>query len=84
MLELCWCPNRVDTVAKDLRDYFKQFVDEDDVSHCFANKINEMPLELQWFKTHDVTFLTLSALQRKMLLMIYLNVRKRNKNLNKY
>ena len=29
MLELCWCPNRVDTVAKDLRDYFKQFVDED-------------------------------------------------------
>ena len=47
MLELCWCPNRVDTVAKDLRDYFKQFVDEDDVSHCFSNKINEMPLELQ-------------------------------------
>lgn len=30
ILESCWCFNRINTTAKDLRDYFKQFVDGDD------------------------------------------------------
>ena len=30
ILESLWCFNRFNTSAKDLRDYFKQFIDSDD------------------------------------------------------
>ncbi|MCB2196767.1 MAG: hypothetical protein KQH79_12970 [Bacteroidetes bacterium] len=30
VLESTWCFNRVNTSAKNLRDYFKQFIDSDD------------------------------------------------------
>lgn len=30
ILESLWCFNRSDTKAKDLRDYFKSFIDSDD------------------------------------------------------
>lgn len=46
ILESCWCFNRVNTTAKDLRDYFKQFVDVDD--GLIVSQIAEINGVKQW------------------------------------
>ena len=46
MLESCWCFKRINTNAKGLRDYFKEFVDEDD--GLLVSQVAEVDGVYQW------------------------------------
>ena len=46
MLEACWCFKRINTNAKGLRDYFKQFVDGDD--GLLVSQVAEVDGVPQW------------------------------------